>query len=43
MVGLSEEDMEQIRDFAETPRYKREPEMLCADDEALETGIEGSS
>lgn len=31
MVGLSEEDMEQIRDFARTPRYARSPEQLGGD------------
>lgn len=34
MVGLSEADMEQIRDFADTPRYARTPEHLCEDGEA---------
>lgn len=29
MVGLSEADMEQIRNFADTPRYARSPEHLC--------------
>lgn len=29
MVGLSKRDLEQIRDFAETPRYARSPEQLC--------------
>lgn len=33
MVGLSEQDLEQIRDFAETPRYARSPEQLTDDDE----------
>lgn len=32
MVGLSETDMEQIRNFAQTPRYNRSPEQLCDDD-----------
>jgi hypothetical protein len=33
MVGLSETDMEQIREFAERPRYARSPEELGADEE----------
>lgn len=33
MVGLSETDMEQIRDFAKTPRYARSPEQLVEQDE----------
>lgn len=33
MVGLSEADMEQIRDFARTPRYARSPEQLCEETE----------
>lgn len=33
MVGLSEDDMKQIRNFARTPRYAQSPEQLCKDDE----------
>lgn len=33
MVGLSEADMEQIRNFAQTPRYARSPNQLCEEDE----------
>lgn len=33
MVGLSEADMEQIRNFARTPRYARSPNQLCEDEE----------
>lgn len=28
MVGLSEADLEQIKDFANTPRYARSPTQL---------------
>jgi hypothetical protein len=33
MVGLSKTDLEQIREFAETPRYARSPEELSADED----------
>lgn len=33
MVGISEDDMEQIRNFARTPRYARSPELLCKGNE----------
>lgn len=33
MVGLSESDLERIRDFAQTPRYARSPEQLSDEDE----------
>jgi hypothetical protein len=33
MVGLSETDLEQIREFAETPRYARSPDQLSAQEE----------
>ena len=33
MVGLSETDLEQIRDFAKTPRYERSPEQLVEQDD----------
>jgi hypothetical protein len=36
MVGLSESDLEQIREFAQTPRYARTPEQLCDEDEESE-------
>lgn len=37
MVGLSENDLEQIRDFARTPRYARSPDQLTdADEEGTE-------
>lgn len=37
MVGLSDGDMEQIENFAETPRYARSPEQLCqAEDQDTE-------
>lgn len=38
MVGLSETDMEQIRKFANTPRYARSPEQLGDEDEETEEG-----
>lgn len=34
MVGLSEADLEQIANFANTPRYERSPTQLCRDDDA---------
>ncbi len=34
MVGLSEADMEQIEDFANTPRYARNPTQLSQAAEA---------
>lgn len=34
MVGLTSDDIEKMRDFANTPKYERTPEMLA--DEALE-------
>lgn len=33
MVGLSEADMEQIREFVKKPRYARSPEELLGDQE----------
>lgn len=30
--GLSEDDMERIRTFVETPAYKRRPELLLPGD-----------
>lgn len=33
MVGLSEADLEQIESFANTPRYARSPNQLCAEDD----------
>lgn len=33
MVGLSESDLERIREFAQTPRYARSTEQLTEDDE----------
>jgi hypothetical protein len=39
MTGLSESDLDQIKEYAETPAYARSPEMLTddADDNADET------
>ena len=31
--GLSEEDMERIAEFVQTPRYARRPDMLLPDTE----------
>ena len=33
MVGLSEEDIERIQSFANTPRYQRNPSSLMPKDE----------
>lgn len=32
-TGLSEEDMDRIDEFVNTPAYKRRPEMLLPEDE----------
>lgn len=36
MVGLSESDLEQIREFAQTPRYARSPEQLTENSDESE-------
>lgn len=33
MVGLSQADLEQIENFANTPRYARSPNQLCAEED----------
>jgi hypothetical protein len=33
MVGLTEQDLEQIADFARTPSYERSPDLLTTDPE----------
>lgn len=42
MVGLTTDDIEKMRDFANTPKYERTPEMLAgeareADEDAAES------
>jgi hypothetical protein len=37
MVGLSEEDIERIQSFANTPRYNREPTNLMPEESETET------
>lgn len=29
MVGLTEDDLERIERFVNTPRYERDPDQLC--------------
>lgn len=44
MVGLTNDDIDKMRNFADTPRYARTPEMLTdeaqehTDEPAVETG-----
>jgi hypothetical protein len=43
MVGLSEDDMERIENFAQTPRYARSPEQLCEESEQEVEAEEGGA
>ena len=41
MVGLSEADLEQIENFANTPRYARTPEQLAEGNDGEGAEVDG--